>query len=232
VPSRFLYPVTVFVALLAVHALASLRGPRLLRPRILLTLEIALAAGVAADLALTNGPRLQQGAGPSVPLARASDDFYQHAFVDYRQLPFFPQRAVGTRFCYGGFDWPVSNALWFGPEPQARVDPPEAGTVSQLRWSPSALSFRISLRAPATLVVNQNWDTGWNSSEGAPADRSGLLAVALGPGSRDVLLKHRPVGFLPGLALTIAGLAFSAAALRLTPERAARIRSAVARALR
>jgi hypothetical protein len=232
VPSRFLYPSTMLLALLAVHALSTLRASRFLRPSLVAVLEIAIAAGVAADLALTNGPRLQQGAGPPVPLARASDAFHQEASVDYRQLPFFPQRAIGTPICYGGFDWPVSPALWFGPVPQQRLEPPEAGAVELVRWSPSELRFRASLRAPATLVVNQNWDSGWQSSASVPEPRTGLLSVSLAPGEHRIELSHRPAGFTAGLLLTLAGVVLSALSLRLTPERLASVRAALGRALR
>jgi hypothetical protein len=231
VPSRFLYPATVLLALLCVHALSTLRTSRLLRPSVFLALEIALVAGVALDLATANGPRLQQGRGPAVPLLPASSAFHEEAAADYRQLPFFPQRAIGTPLCYGGFDWPVSRALWFGPSPQQRIEPAEAGSVELLRWSPSELRLRVSLRDPGALVINQNWDTGWSSTEGAPQPLAGLLAVRLDRGDRDVVLRHRPVGSGAGLLLTLGGIGLSLLALRLTPGRVASLRTAVRRAL-
>jgi hypothetical protein len=209
VPSRFFYPATVFLALLAATALTEIGRRTRLR-----LLQIAIVAFVAVDVISANGPRLQQGAGPSVPLAPASRSFHLDARADYRQLPFFPQRGIGTPLCYGGFDWPVSRALWFGDVPQQRVDPPAAGEAKLLRWSPSELRFRTALTAPARLLVNQNFDPGWRASEGTIASVAGLLAVDLAPGEREVTLTHRPEGLGAGLALTMLGVALSLAALR------------------
>ena len=209
VPSRFFYPATVFLALLAATALTEIGRRSRLR-----LLQIATVALVAADVISANGPRLQQGAGPSLPLAPASRSFHLDARADYRQLPFFPLRGIGSPICYGGFDWPVPGALWFGDVPQQRVDPPGAGQASLVRWSPSELRFRTSLAAPARLIVNQDFDPGWRASEGTPRPHAGLLALDVAAGEREVVFTHRPEGFVPGLALTLAGIVLSFVALR------------------
>jgi hypothetical protein len=134
-------------------------------------------------------------------------------------LPFFPQRGIGTPLCYGGFDWPVSRALWFGEVPQERVEPPAAGEASLVRWSPSELRFRATLTAPARLIVNQNFDPGWHASQGTVSPVGGLLAVDLDAGEHEVTLIHRPEGLLPGLVLTLSGVALSLVALRSFPRR-------------
>jgi hypothetical protein len=209
VPSRFFYPATVFLALLAATALTGIGRRTRLR-----LLQIAIVAFVAADVISANGPRLQQGAGPPVPLAPASRSFHLDARADYRQLPFFPQRGIGTPLCYGGFDWPVSLALWFGDVPQQRVDPPAAGGARLVRWSPSELRFRAALAAPARLIVNQNFDPGWRASQGTVRSVAGLLAVDLDAGEHEVTLAHRPEGIFPGVVLTLAGVALSLVVLR------------------
>ena len=223
------------LALLAVHALLRMRTA-LSRTRLAAAVPIAelvLAAAVTVDLAVANGPRLQQGIGAPVPLARASREFHQDASLDYRALPFNAQRGLGTPICYGGFDWPVSRALWLGRVPQERLEPPEAGEVKQLRWSPSALELQVSIRTPAVLVVDQNFEAGWTASEGEPVSRAGLLALPLAPGARTVRLTHRPEGFVPGLALTLIGAVLCAAAARgLTAQRIAALRAAIAQRLR
>ena len=204
VPSRFFYPATVFLALLAATALTALGRRTRLR-----ILQFAIVAVVAVDVISANGPRLQQGAGPAVPLAAASQSFHLEARVDYRLLPFFPQRGIGSPICYGGFDWPVSRALWFGNVPQQRIDPPGTGSATLLRWSPSELRFRVTLTAPSRLIVNQNFDPGWHASEGTLRTFEGLLALDLGAGEREVALTHRPEGFVAGLLLTLLGVALS-----------------------
>jgi len=183
---------------------------------------------VAVDVISANGPRLQQGAGPSVPLAAASRSFHLDARVDYRLLPFFPQRGIGSPICYGGFDWPVSRSLWFGNVAQQRLDPPGSGSVTPLRWSPSELRFRVALTAPARLIVNQNFDPGWRVAQGTIGSFDGLLAVALEPGNREVTLTHRPEGFVGGLLSTLLGLALSLAGLTSAIARGALPRRAAA----
>jgi hypothetical protein len=181
--------------------------------------QIAVVAFVAADVLSANAPLLQQGAGRPVPLAPASHQIHQEARVDYRQLPLFPQRGIGTPICYGGFDWPVSRALWFGNVPQERIEPAAAGEVRSLRWSPNELRLQVSLHAGASVVVNQNFDVGWRSTEGTTRSLAGLLAVDLGAGEHEVVLTHRPEGFALGLVLTALGIALSAASLRVDGRR-------------
>ena len=214
VPSRFFYPATVFLALLAATAVTALGRRTRLR-----WLQIAIVALVAVDVVSANGPRLQQGAGPSVPLAPASRTFHLDARADYHLVPFSPQRGIGSPICYGGFDWPVSRALWFGNVPQQRLDPPTSGEVSSVRWSPSELRFRVTLTAPARLVVNQNFDPGWRASQGTPRPYAGLLALDLAAGEREVTFTHRPEGLVGGLLLSLLGTALSVVAMRRMPAR-------------
>ena len=215
VPSRFFYPATVFLALLAASALTAIGRRTRLR-----LLQIAIVVLITVDVISANGPRLQQGAGPSLPLAPASRSFHLDVRADYRLLPFFPQRGIGSPICYGGFDWPVSRALWFGNVPQQRVDPTASGEVSAVRWSPSELRFRVALTAPARLVVNQNFDSGWRASEGTPRAYAGLLALDIGAGEREIALTHRPEGLIPGVVLTVFGIVLSIVALRWARQRA------------
>ncbi|MFL5400840.1 MAG: hypothetical protein ACJ79P_23310 [Myxococcales bacterium] len=228
VPSRFFYPATIFLALLAATALTAIGRARSSFAR---AAQIAIVAFVAVDVISANAPRLQQGAGLPVPLASPSRDFHQEARVDYRLLPLFPQRGIGTAACYGGFDWPVSRALWFGRVAQQRVEPVTAGSAELLRWSPSELRLRISLEAPARLIVNQNFDPGWQASRGTVLAVAGLLAVDLDPGEHELILKHRPEGFVLGLALTALGVVLSVifASVRGAPPRRAEPPSSAAR---
>ncbi|MFL5421010.1 MAG: hypothetical protein ACJ79Y_09620 [Myxococcales bacterium] len=228
VPSRFFYPATIFLALLAATALTAIGRARSSFAR---AAQIAIVAFVAVDVISANAPRLQQGAGFPVPLASASREFHQEARVDYRLLPLFPQRGIGTAACYGGFDWPVSRALWFGRVAQQRVEPLTAGSAELLRWSPSELRLRISLEAPARLIVNQNFDPGWQASRGTVLPVAGLLAVDLEPGEHELILQHRPEGFVLGLALTALGVVLSVifASVRGAPPRRAEQPSSAAR---
>ncbi len=147
-------------------------------------------------------------------MSRASPDFHLVANASYAQLPDFPIRGIGTTECYGGFDWPVSRALWTAG-PQQRLEPAAAGTVERLRWTPSSITFHVVLSRPGTLVVDQNFDRGWHATDGTLVLRDGLLALELAAGDRQLRLYHRPQGFWLGLSLSIFGLLLSGVAVKV-----------------
>src|SRR6267142_787884 len=128
------------------------------------------------------------------------------------EVPDFPIRGIGTMECYGGFDWSVSRALWTG-RPIERLEPPDAGSLARVRWSPSSISLHAALTRPATLVVDQNFDPGWRSNLGVPVSRDGLLALPLPAGDHEVRLDHRPQGFWMGALLSLLGVVLSVYAL-------------------
>jgi hypothetical protein len=219
VPSRFLYPATVIAALLILSLVMRLRSSTASRagapwiPRAVIGAELVIAVFVAADVFMTTAPRLQQGADARAPMTRASSDFHLVANASYAQLPDFPVRGIGTTECYGGFDWPVSPALWTSG-PQQRLEPAAAGSVERLRWSPSSIELHVALFRPATLLVNQNFDRGWHASQGILLSRDGLLALELPAGDHQVRLYHRPQGFWLGVFGSIFGLLLSVLAVR------------------
>jgi hypothetical protein len=254
VPARFLSPANTAFALLAIAPLMMLRAhlarrgvsPRV--SRVVLGLQVALVAGVAIDVSLTNQRVMQQGLDPVLPRVRARADFYQETGSDYGRFPTFPVRGHGTRACYVPLEWKPTAGIVDGPGPQARVEPPAAGTVTQTRWSPSAIAFDVHLDAPGLVIVNQNYETGWQADAGAAATtvgawvarearfwdiRSrpselpakgaiGLLAVKLPAGEHHLTLRHRPPGLLLGALLTLLGIGLAVAVARgATPARVA-----------
>ena len=224
VPSRFLFLSVAAGALLAVRALAELaalvarRAERWAGP--LAAAQVALALAVAADLSTVNAPRLQQGLDPPLPRQRASAAFFQEQSANYDLVAFHPVIGMGTTRCYGGFAWPVSRSLWFGRGPQERLEPSGAGDLTELRWSPSAITVRARLREMALVVVNQNFDLGFHASAGTIGSIDGLLAVQLPPGDHTVVLAHRSAGLVEGTILSLCGLALSFALLRVLKPRA------------
>ncbi len=231
VPSRFLYPATVALALVVARLLVDLRSTldaQRARRGVVTAfafLECALAVGVAHDVVKTNSPRLQVGADPVFPREPAARRFTQQPGGDYWRWPTYPVRGVGTPVCYVAFDWPVAPGLRLGDVPQEQLSPPDAGTVTAGAWSPNTLRFTVDLSRPASLVVNQNTDSGWSASEGTIDRGQALLTVDLPAGRREVVLRHRPRGLWLGALMTLAGLALSAlVARRLSAERLAQIR--------
>ena len=236
VPSRFLGPAMVGFGLLATAALAAgrrlaeRRGPRTaLAAR---ALALALVAGIALDVCLTNQRVMQQGLEPLLPSGSASADFFQNSAADYSRLPTYPVAGFGTRGCYVALEWKPAPGIADGHGPQARLEPPSAGTIVEKRWSPNRLELDVQLDAPATVIVNQNYESGWQVNGGEkvgayvvperrfwdirarpddlPAKGAiGLLALSLGPGTHHSALWHRPPWLWPGAFLSLVGAALS-----------------------
>lgn len=237
VPSRFLGPAMVGFGLLAASALAAARrfaerrGPRLARA--VLALELALVLGVSLDVCRTNQRVVQQGLDPILSRRPASADFFQNSAADYRALPAFPVGGMGTRGCYVAMEWKPAPGILDGRVPQARLEPATAGAIGETRWSPNRLDFDVRLDAPATLIVNQNYETGWRAggaetvgayvvperrfwdirarpSELPVKGAIGLLAVELPAGRHHLVLRHRPPWLWPGVFLSLLGVALAA----------------------
>jgi len=247
VPSRFLGPAMVGFGLLAASALAAgrrlaeKRGGRLVR--VVSAIELALVLGVVLDICFVNQRVIQQGLGPPMPQARASADFFQNTGADYSRLPTFPVEGFGTRACYVALEWKPAPGITDGRGAQARLEPPSAGSFVQTRWSPNRLELDVRLEAPATLIINQNYETGWRAQDGKdgnageivgayvvperrfwdirarPAELPvkgaiGLLAVSLPAGARHLVLAHRPAWLWLGGFLSLAGVALTLVILR------------------
>jgi len=256
VQSRFLGPAMVGFALVAVSALMAARrvaAERRLRPGLMKALvgfEVVLVLAIAIDVCATNAQRIQQGMDPALPRTPASADFYQAQGADYGRFPTFPVRGIGTRQCYVPLEWKPAPGIQDGKIPQQRVQPPEAGAATPRSWSPNAIAIDVQLKQPAVLIVNQNYETGWQASTGTvgaylsaeqkqwtrpargvgPATPPvGLLSVALPAGTHQVVLRHRPPGLGLGLLLALVGLGLAIAVLRgLTPARHATLSARLA----
>jgi hypothetical protein len=233
----------------------SRHGPlvqRLRLPGLFLGLELALVLAIVLDICTTNAPRIQQGLDPVLPRTpAASADFYQATGTDYGRFPTHPVRGVGTRQCYVPLEWKPAPGIVDGKVAQQWVEPATAGAATPRAWSPNAVELEVKLRAPGVVVINQNYESGWRASAGeigayllpqhhqwlrssrstAPVETPpvGLLSVALSAGTHRLILRHRPPGLAPGIALTLIGLGLAVFAIRaLAPARRARWRAALA----
>ena len=174
--------------LLAAGALAA--GRRALEKRswrlrrIALALELALVVGVALDICLTNQRVIQQGLDPRMPQTPASADFFQNTGADYSRLPTFPVQGFGTRACYVALEWKPAPGITDGRGAQARVEPPAAGTVAETSWSPNRLELDVRLDAPATVIINQNYETGWRAKDGKRDDGPATVGAYVVPQQR------------------------------------------------
>jgi hypothetical protein len=225
VPSRFLFPAVLALALLAGHGLVFLRQ-NLARGRSSHAIGLAewiLVGLLAADLwsadvqAIATTHFRLPAPQSAAPLTATRPDFVQTAGADgVERNPWLGQ---GTRACYHPqFTVDVSPSLRVGPVTQQWIVPASAGSVEPASWSPNRLTYRVDLHAPARLVINQNADPGWSASEGRIGSESGLLAVDLEAGvQREVVLHHRSTPPLMGPLLLLVGLAWGGVLIRRRP---------------
>ncbi len=185
VPSRFLGPAMVGFGLLAATALAA--GRRLVEKRgaawcaVVSAIELALVLGVVLDICFVNQRVIQQGLDPRMPQTPASADFFQNTGADYSRLPTFPVEGFGTRACYVALEWKPAPGITDGRGAQVRLEPPAAGTVVETSWSPNRLELDVRLDAPATVIINQNYETGWRTKTARTARRrSGRMSFPRG----------------------------------------------------
>jgi hypothetical protein len=259
VPSRFLGPAMVGFALVVTSAFMAARarlaelGVRPQLRRAFAIAQILLVAAIAVDVCVTNQARLQQGMDPPLARDRASADFYQAA-TDYGRFPTHPVRGIGTRQCYVPLEWKPAPGIVDGKVPQQWIEPATAGQIVPLRWTPNRLEMAVNLKAPGVVIINQNYESGWQIVAGpttaeigayltgthhqwprssgvvgeTPTPPVGLLSVAMPAGHNRLELRHRPPALAGGVVLMILGVGLAIAALRwLTPARIARWRAAI-----
>ena len=95
------------------------------------------------------------------------------------------------------------------PMPEtARVE----GTATIVREVPDRVVVRTDLRGDGYLLLADTYDPGWSATvDGRPAPvraaNIAFRAVFVSKGTHDVVFAYRPVGLVPGLVVTIVGLA-------------------------
>jgi hypothetical protein len=207
VPSRFMFPAVVALAMLAGHGLLFLRSRQ---PAWFPRLEWFVLVAVVCDLAVADAWAVRGATVPneyvaSMATGPAADHFTQ-APGNGTDDPANPTRGQGAIECYHPqYAMEISSALVSGDVEQQWVLPPEAGRVRAVAWTPNRIELDVQLVRPARLVVNQNDDPDWRASEGGRTSENGLLAVDLASGERRLMLSHRPYAFWPALLLATLG---------------------------
>lgn len=123
-----------------------------------------------------------------------------------------PPPGLGWRLAYSGADARIYERP--GALPLARLA--QGGRVRVERRTPGAWTLSWEASGPGRLVVAETWDRGWKATlNGRPVDvephRDVLLSVPVGPGPGRLDLRYHPDGFVPGMVLTLLGLAVTAA---------------------
>ncbi len=182
------------------------RGAKL--QKVAMILVPLIVAATAADL-LALGWR--ENSGGSMPFTWQTptvvhDDFKQSRGNHFVQAT-FPYLDRGTLSCYDETPFPTSGALRPDLPAEEYLSDPSAGTVKRLRWSPNKIELEATLTKPATVLINQNYQPGWSSSEGKVHSQDGLLAIDLCAGTTRLKVSMWPTTATLGLLLMLAALA-------------------------
>ena len=114
-----------------------------------------------------------------------------------------------------------SDQLGYRGEAFIDAERSEAGVASIEHWSPNEVVVRVTgAQAGDRLVLNQNFDPGWDAGRYRVENLDDRLAVALSGGSEEVRFRFAPRGFYSGLGLL--GLSVIACAAVARARRGAR----------
>lgn len=141
--------------------------------------------------------------------------------VPRRALTYFNVRQeIGTIDWYTGIpsdehavpkyfvDWGnnyVPNDAYRG---EAFFEAPNAGSLREDPvFRPNSIVLSVKVKAPGTLIINQNFHRDWHTDRGQLLDRAGLLAIRLEEtGNYTIHLRYYPRAFFAGMAVTISSL--------------------------
>jgi hypothetical protein len=193
---------------------------------------LAVMAGFGAEILSTRMGRWGAGTA-AVLLAAGLIDAWTVGPPNLRYLfhnPVAPAPSWSPQFRQTDLENPSANATatawshqgvvncygyWYPPKPGSVLPYTDKGyrgeyyilgegRVTQVYWSPNRLAYDVDTRAPATLIVNQNYYPGWSlvGSAGELYSHDGLLAVRVPAGRSEVTLAFQPTHFWLSVLLT------------------------------
>lgn len=208
VPSRFLI---IFVMALA--PLAGLGAEALCRRgRLWTTVAAVILLAGLADSWMVNRINIFHGTRVQIPGGAAeSQQFRQFWSVsDIDTLP-IARSNQGALNCYEdrrliGMDKLGLHATGYN-QPGYRGEQYLLGdgSVRLGDWTPNALIFEVDVPSPTTMVVNQNYESGWRlvKGQGEIFSRGGLIGVRLPAGRQQLELAYHNPAFVLGLVITM-----------------------------
>jgi len=216
VPSRFLYPALLFLALVAASGLG-----RLVRSRAVL--DAWLAAGVlalAVDVAIVARQPMVNALHLTPTPAAASPTFHHEQASPFRYDQSRSKTSTylsmvgneGVIACYG---FPALDRVGAVSTSDARfrgearvISPGSPGDSASVDarvadWTPNRVVLSVRAPAGSTVVYNMNYDDGWTSGEGVVIDVDGAVGVRVNRPSDVVTLVYRPPWVVPGMLLAL-----------------------------
>lgn len=221
VSTRFLAFFVLFLSMFSGMGLASIQGlsglrclksSRILRavPRFILPALILLF--VVHDLKAVGVSDINFSTFTDAEPARVGNDFtqgLQNIKAMYRSY----LNNTGSVNAYYPVHLPAKAKTRYDPEYRGETYLEGGGRAAITYFSPNRLVVSVDSGSDDTLVVNQNYFTGWRSSglNGARVEpHEGLLSVKIPPGRTDVTLYYLPASFLAGLSVSIITLVLCA----------------------
>ena len=226
VPSRFLIPTTLAIAVLAAF------GGDVVIKRFgswgLCAVGLALCL-VVIDYWLIDIPNFRLVVNAPPVLAIVSPNFKQIREITDRHMYPTAMANEGSLNCYeywtrvGG---PPSPAIGSN-EPDYRGEQYllGGGIVRATHWTPNEISFEVDVPAPEELLINQNYDDSWElvSGRGQMVEHEGLLAIFLPAGKQTLTIKYVSWPLRIGAAISILTL-LAGLGLMLAEPRILRLR--------
>ena len=212
VPSRFAVLFTFWLGLLGALAIERVhegldawrarRGVDVLRRAV----PWLAVAAIAADVFVSNLSTIDRWRDAPLPPEMLHDRHY-HLLpaAQYGKYASFPALGVSNRGCYTGMEYRAAPGLWEQDVPQVRLEGGgelvDEGRTANTMWA------EVTLDEDATVVFNQTWAPGWESSIGTlEADRAGRIVVHAPPGEHRVVARYTPRELARGAWLSGFGL--------------------------
>jgi hypothetical protein len=155
---------------------------------------------------------------------RVKQEFHQSR-GNYFEFPLWPYVDRGTLSCYDETPFPASPALRPDLAEEEYLLDPGAGSVKRIAWTPNRIDLAVTLLRPTTLLVNQNYQSGWSAridgAAGKVYPRDGLVAVDLPAGEHRLRLGMWPPLCTVGLVAMLLALFATAWLWRRDARRAA-----------
>jgi hypothetical protein len=117
----------------------------------------------------------------------------------------YNQADIGITHCYAYTGIPTSAIGYNQPGYEGEQHLLGRGALQLLQWTPNALTYEVETQMPTTLVINQNYDTGWRivRGSGRVVSHDGLLALELPAGRQRLKVMNLGDGLIAGFLITL-----------------------------
>jgi hypothetical protein len=222
-PERFLWLAILFACEPAAHAMAKipyLGEGRKWRAGATLLLSGAIVFTIGNEIATFERVAAARTLGTIAPVPSPMGLGFHQARGNRWLAAHVQSVDLGSLSCWEAHPVLESPLLRGDRKDEEYFADPKTGRAVRVAWSPNRIIVDATAEQGGRLLVNQNWDPGWESSIGHVVDNEGLLAVDLPPGKHLVTLAFRPWSVVTGLGVSAAALlALGVLALRASRGR-------------